>query len=313
MDLHALLLFLAKHAIAALMFATGLVTTTAIARHVRERWPLLLRALLVVWVVVPLATLAIVTVLRAPPIATIALLLVAICPGVPLVLRSTGKAEGSTETALMVLLATAITAPLLIPLWAAILARVTPYVFAVDAGVVLRVIVPVVLVPFLLGRIIQAISQPVAGVLAKVANALFIAGILVAVIGIVARARGLIVQTSLIAYVALAAVTLASAALGYLAGGPRREDRTALTYAAALGNPALALAIVSHTAPSAQALPVLGLLVLVRAIVLVPVGLWLRAPRSSSAADRAPQRRDDRQVAAPAIATRARTSHHARS
>ena len=313
MDLHALSLFLATHAIAALMFATGLVTTTAVVRHVRGRWPLLLRALLVVWVVVPLAALAIVTVLRAPPIATTALLLLAICPGVPLLVRSTSKAGGSTTTALMVLLATAITAPILIPLWATLLARLTPYTFAVDAGVVLRVLVPAVVVPFVLGRIIQAFSQQAAVVLAKIANVVFIAGILLAVIGIIANARELLVRTPLLAYVAVAAVTFASAVLGYLAGGPRPEDRTALTYAAALGNPALALAIVGHTAPSPRAMPVIGLLVLARAILLVPVGLWLRAPRSWSAADRAPQRRDARWTTTPTHATRARSSHHARS
>ncbi len=214
--IRALAGFLATAAIAASMLSTGLMTTRAVASQVREHIPLRLRALLAVWIVVPLLALAATVLFRTPPVATAGLLLIAICPGVPLLLRSTAKVHGSTTTALLVLLATAITAPALIPAWAAILARVTPYAFVVDARDVTEVLLPTVFIPFVVGRLIWVFSARPATFLAR-----FAAGLVVLVVAIVARSSGLITSTPVRAYAAVIALTLAAAAGGHVLGGAR--------------------------------------------------------------------------------------------
>jgi predicted Na+-dependent transporter len=287
--LEALIKFLAANAIAALMLSVGLRTDTAVVADLKQRWRLLLRALAVVWLGVPLLVLVAVWLFRVPPLGAATLVLMAICPGIPFVVKSTERASGSSRTALLVLLATAITAPVMVPLWAAVLARSSRFAFVVDAVTVLRVVLPSVILPFVIGRIINLVSERAAALLAKLATLVFVAGIAIAVAVLVAKAMPVLAASSPQVFVALVAATLAAAALGYAAGGPRAADRTALGYAAALGNPALALAIAARTVPTAEPLPLIAAYVVVRTLTLVPFGLWIRRRGSRGGATQAPR------------------------
>jgi BASS family bile acid:Na+ symporter len=274
--LHSLIELLGRHAITALVLSVGLATNTAVIADLARRGNLVLRALAVVWVGVPVFAIAAVALLRLPPLGALALVIVAICPGVPLVLKSASRAHGSRRTALLVLLATAITAPLMIPLWSAVLSRTTHYAVAIDPIEVVRVVVPSVIVPFVVGRLVRIAAPRVAEVLAKIANIVFLAGIAVLLVVAVSKALPVLAAASLRAVMATVLVTLAAFVVGYLAGQPRAEDRTALAYAAALGNPALALAVAAGSFPTSEPLPLIAAYVLVRAAVLIPLGLWLR-------------------------------------
>jgi len=290
--LQTLIKFLATNAISAFMLSVGLRTDTALVTDLKHRWSLLLRALAVVWLGVPLLVIVAVWLLRVPPLGTATLLLMAICPGVPLVVISTRRASGSSRTALLVLLATVITAPVMVPLWAAVIARISRFAFVVDAVTVLRVVIPGVILPFVIGRIINLVSQRAAVLLAKLAIIVFVAGIAPAIAVLVVKAIPVLVAGSLQVFVALVVVTLGAAVLGYAAGGPHAPDRTALGYAAALGNPALALAIAGRTVPTAEPLPLVAAYVLVRALTLVPFGLWTRRRGSRGGAPQVPHEID---------------------
>jgi BASS family bile acid:Na+ symporter len=291
--LHTLIRFVAANAISAFMLSVGLRTDTALVADLKHRWGLVLRALAVVWLGVPLLVIVAVWLLRVPPLGTATLLLMAICPGVPFVVISTKRASGSARTALLVLLATLITAPVMVPLWAAVIARSSRFVFVVDAMTVLRVIIPSVILPFAIGRIINRVSQRAAVTLAKLATIMFVAGIAIAVAVLVVKAIPVLAASSLQAFVAVVVVTLAAAALGYAAGGPHAPDRIALGYAAALGNPALALAIAARTVPTADPLPLVAAYVLVRILTLVPFGLWSQRRSSRGGATQGPRDLDE--------------------
>jgi len=292
--LQALIRFLAANAISAFMLSIGLRTDPAIVVDLKQQWRLVLRALAVVWLAVPVLVILAVRAFQVPPIGTTTLLLMALCPGIPLLVRSTERAGGSSRTALLVLLATVLTAPVMVPLWAEIHAQSSRVVFVVDPVTVLQVVLPSVILPYVMGQIIHLVSERAAVLLAKLATLVFVAGMAVVIVVLVIKAIPVLAVSSPQVFVAVIVSTLAAAALGYAVGGPRAPDRIALGYAAALGNPALALAIAARTAPAAEFLPLVAAYVVVRTLTLVPFGRWIqrRASREDGAWCRPPTVRE---------------------
>lgn len=272
---------LASQAIAALMLTAGLLTDRAVAADMRRQWKVLVAALVVLWVIEPLVVLGIVAWLGVSQRETALLLLMAISPGLPLVLQSVMKGHGSRQLALAILLVTALSAPLLVPAWAAIVNRTSDLPLHVSARDVLRVVVPSALLPFVIGRIVNYASPRIAHRAAKVTNVLFVVGIVILGIVVCAKSFHVFAAISWRAYLAIVLATIAALVIGFVAGGSDRENRVAVSYAAAFGNPALALAIAAASFPHREALPFIGVYVLVRLVALIPFNLWVR--RTSSA------------------------------
>ena len=267
---------LATHAIAMFMLSIGLRTDRdVIVLMWREHRGLVLRALLAVWLAVPLLSLAILHVLRPPPISAATLMVMAICPGVPLLVRKTDKAHGDRDTALIVLIATLATAIVLTPAWAIVLDRITPLELHIRMRDVLFVIVPTVLVPYVVGRIIRTMSPRVATVLASIANALFLAGLGVIAIVLVVKTGLGAREISLSGAAACILIGLGAAAIGYFATRSGFARQTSIAYAAAFGNPALALAVMSRSYP-AKAAPLIVLFLVLRTLAFVPFNIRLR-------------------------------------
>jgi BASS family bile acid:Na+ symporter len=267
--------FLATYAIAALMLATGLQTDRAIVRDLAARAGLLARALALVWIGVPALALIVVSLVRPGPLAALAIVVMAICPGVPLIVRRVRRVEGDPELSLAILIACALSAIVMVPVWVEILARVAPFDLAMDRTGVASVLLPNVLLPFAIGRAINHYAPRRARVLAKVALGGFFAGLVVVLAVLVPRAIPLLGRATADSIAALALVTLGAAALGYLAGGPRHDQRISFAYAAALGNPAMAIAVLAPTV-QARAVPLVIAYVLLRALALIPFTLWLK-------------------------------------
>jgi BASS family bile acid:Na+ symporter len=179
----------------------------------------------------------------------------------------------------------------MVPAWVGVLARFTPLQLAIAPRAVAAILIPTVLVPFALGRLVHELWPRIARPLAKAAKVVFFAGIAILFATILVESFPVLRRLTPRGLLAVASVTLGSAALGYLAGGPRRDQRIAVAYGAALGNPALALAVIATTARG-HALPLVGALVLLRAAVILPLGLWLgrRGRRRGEAARVEPDR-----------------------
>jgi len=267
--------FLAGHAVAALMLSVGLQTDRTIFHDLSTRWKVLARALAVVWIGVPLLALLAVTVFRPGVAGMATLLVVAICPGVPLVLRKSRKAHGDPDLSLLVLIATALTAIVMVPLWATVLARITPFELAISPIAVAGVLLPTVLIPFVIGRIVNRLSPRVAAPLARFFSIVFVVGIAIVIVPVLIKGIPILRQLTLRGLAAVVFVALGAATMGYLAGR-RREERISLGYAAALGNPALALAVAAYSFPNANALALVAAYVLLRVVALLPFQLWLK-------------------------------------
>ena len=275
--------------IPALMLSVGLRTDRTLLREAGARWRLLARALAVVWIGVPVVALVELAVFRPPPLGAEMLMLMAVCPGVPFVMWKTARIHpGDVTTSLLVLLATALTAPLLLPLWTVILRGISPFALTISPLDVLATLARQVFVPLAIGVVVRHVAPRPAATLAKVANALVIAGLAVAVVVLVAKAIPVVRAAAPRTMVAGAIMTIVAAVMGYLAGGPRLADRRALAYGAALGNPALALAVLAHTNPDLKAGRLLAAYIVVRALALVPFGVWVNRHRRGEAEPQAP-------------------------
>src|SRR5688572_17055364 len=97
---------LATHAIALLMLSVGL-RATPVVKTITRRWPVLVRALCVVWIAVPAFAALVIVIMRPSAVATTSLMVMAICPGVPLVVRRVKRERGDPDTTLLILIGTA--------------------------------------------------------------------------------------------------------------------------------------------------------------------------------------------------------------
>jgi len=265
------------------------ITPSALFRTLRERPSLVLRFLFVVWIAAPALAIGVTRVFHLHGAGGAAVLLMAICPGVPVVLWSTRSLSGATNTALVVLLASALTAPVFMPPLAKLISALHPAQFSVPSRRIVLTLLPTVFAPIALGLSVRALSPRLAGALARLTDVVARAGFAVVVVGVLVRGGPLLMSVPPRTFVAVVIVTLGEALLGYWAGGPDPGDRRATSMAAALGNPALALAVVAVSYPGYKAVTVVAAYVLIRAIALIPFKRWLK-PGPSPRAHRATAR-----------------------
>jgi BASS family bile acid:Na+ symporter len=275
----ALMKFLAWTATIAVMFGGALRLGPSSLRLVRERPMLFLRTLGAVAVVVPVVSIIVVLALDVRGLAATTLLLMAICPGMPLLLAATRSVEGAAGTAFVALLLTATIEPLLIPAWSRLLRFVHPGDLAIEPRYVLAVLVPTVFIPVAAGFALRRLAPRVAFTLARLCGAVAAVGIAMDVVVVLIQGAPILRHVPVRAYGAVVLVTLADALLGYWAGWPDREDQKAIAMVTALGNPALALAVIVQAFPDAQGAALVAAYLLVRSITLVPFEWWLRRLR----------------------------------
>jgi BASS family bile acid:Na+ symporter len=273
--------WLAAHAIALLMLGVGLSTDRAVIRDLHGRSRLLVRALVVVWIVVPLCALLVIYVVHPSRAGAGVLMVMAICPGVPLALGKSTRAHGDRRTSLLILISTALTAIIFTVVWGAVLTRSGALTVPVSVLDVARVVLPMVLVPFAIGRAIIVLAPRLAPALTRLSRLLFIAGAALLVIGAIRAGAPALRDLGARDIFAALLVPNAALAIGYLATPAPRSQRISVAYAAALGNPALAIAVITQAVPGTSVLQFSALIVafvLLRAIALLPAPvLWKRA------------------------------------
>jgi hypothetical protein len=81
------------------------------------------------------------------------------------------------------------------------------------------------------------------------------------------------------AFAAAALLTFADVTMGYWAGWPRTQDQKAIALASSLGNPALALALMSVSIPDVRAGALVAAYIVVRSITLAPIHWWFKRLR----------------------------------
>ena len=264
---------LAAVMLVSLTFGAGLQVDRENLKAAVKRVGLLGRALLANFVIVPILGVVIVKLFRLPvPIGT-GLLLMAIAPGVPLVLSQVRKRGGRLSLAVELAVLLPLLSIVTVPLTAAL---VLPSAITAELplGRFALTLVLFQLLPLILG-ILVAGWLPAAARLARPLNLVF----LVAAIALVALLSRAILHGIESVYgsrgmFAMLSLTLLSMAVGWLLGGPAREDRRILGIGTTLRNVGLASLIATTSLRSSEIAASVLIYLLIQFIVTTAFGVY---------------------------------------
>jgi BASS family bile acid:Na+ symporter len=270
--LASIAMFLVTHTMIALMLAIGLRTTPEALRATWAERALVWRALLVLELGVPLLAILTVRALPLPYVASEVIAIMAVCPGAPLIYyRLRDRA-----VVIVILAIVGVLAPITIPIWLAVLDRVLIPGHSVAEGAILRLTLLQQVLPLAIGVVIAATLPREAKVLSRIVWAMFFVGLVLALVIVLAKGFPVLLQARAISIAAVVVMTFGSAAMGHLAGRPRPDDERALGITAALGNPALGLAVMTASVPGFHGVALMCAYAIARAIALVPYTVLTR-------------------------------------
>jgi BASS family bile acid:Na+ symporter len=238
----------------ALLLAIGMDSRLADLRYLLARPGLLLRSLLAMYVLVPLAALGLIRLLDLPGPLNVALFVLAIAAGAPLLPRKLLRL-GHTEYVFGLVVLTSLGAVLTVPASVVLFAPMFEHAGVIGPSAVAGTLAQSFFGPLLLGIVIGWLVPRRAAWLSD--RILTIAGIALTMFALAL----LIVNVRLLVGVgaqALAVLTLMAGiavAIGYLCGGPHPDGRTILGVACATRHVGVAILVAaSLTEPRATAL-----------------------------------------------------------
>jgi bile acid:Na+ symporter, BASS family len=272
MDLKTIIVLALKASILLTVFSFGLQATKDDLLCVVRRPGHFVRALLALFVIMPVVAILLVKNFGLLPPVKIALVALAISPIPPLLPRKTGKAGGHPGFALGLMATAAVLAIFLIPLTMELLERVFGLALTMTAGAVAKLAFMTVLLPLLAGIAFRAVAPAVAEKIAKpigaVAGVLLALGALVILVAVLPGIKSLIGSGTVISMVVFVIVGLAA---GHFLGGPDPDKRTVLGLSTACRHPGIAFAIGVTNFPNERLVPAAVLLyLLVSAVVCIP-------------------------------------------
>jgi BASS family bile acid:Na+ symporter len=161
-----------------------------------------------------------------------------------------------------------------VPMWIWAINTVFPYHFQSSPGQVLMLLAKSVLLPLAIGLLVRRFLPRFAPGLARLAGMFYKVALVVAIPVLLYIGAPVVLHAPLLGLLTVLVLTVACALLGHWAGGPDPDDRRTLALLAALGNPALALAIAVNSYPDAKPGALVIAYVLLRALCLLPYTLW---------------------------------------
>ncbi|MBK6864216.1 MAG: hypothetical protein IPG91_11905 [Ideonella sp.] len=276
----AILLLLLKACVGLIIFAIGLDSTADDALFLVRRPGLLLRSLLAMYVLVPLAALALVGWMDLAPGVELGLLVLAASAGAPLLPRKLLRIGDGAYTFSLVLLSSLL-AIVVVPAWLALLGPFFRTPLELSAGDVAWLLAKSFLLPLAVG---MALRRAAPGFAARWATRLIgLAGMVLTACALLLLALHwdvLIVANYGGVFALMALVALALAA-GHLMGGPGADDRTALAVACASRHLGVAV-LVAASLPGPRTAAILAVYIVASAVVTLPYLRWRR--RVSAAA-----------------------------
>jgi bile acid:Na+ symporter, BASS family len=269
MNLQSLIPMILKVSIVLTVFSLGLKATFSDATYLFWHPAELGRVLLSMNVLMPLLAVALALTFNLHPAVKIALVTLSVSPASPLFPRKAIKQAGKSDYAIGLLVATAVMAIVVIPVTIEIFQRVGSVPLRMPASSVVKVVLATVLAPLLVGIALRAIvpilAERSARVLGLIGTVLLVLSVFPVLLGSIRTIFSLVGDGTLLSF---AAIALAGYALGYLLGGPERENRRILALATASRHPAIAVAIAHANFPQQKlAVPAIVLYLIVSAIV----------------------------------------------
>ena len=273
------LLVLLKVIVTVIIFGIGLDSTPRDAVRLFRHPALLLRSVLAMYVLVPLAALALVKLLPLSPGVEAGLLVLAVSAGAPLLPRKLlGIGDGAYIFSLVVV--SSVLAVILVPVWLEILVPLfprLPHLAPERAAIVLG---ESFFLPLLAGMAVRWLFPRFA---AWVGGRLVgLAGLFLALAALVLLAVNwhIVLEVQWQGVAALAVLILMALVIGHLVGGPKDEDRTALAVACATRHIGVAV-VVATSLPGVRVAVVISVYIAISVAITLPYTRWRRKVASA--------------------------------
>lgn len=271
--------FLLHNTMITLMLAIGLRTPTHVLDATWLQRDLVWKGLLVLLLGVPVLALITVTVLPLDRETTAFIALMAVCPGAPLIFRK----FRDRPIVVTIIAVVSLLVPLTVGIWLSVISRTLGVDLSVDSGTLAKVMVKQVL-PLGIGVLIASIWPIFADRLGRVVWWVFTAGFVLALGLVVYKGAPALLDIDVWTGIAVIVMVIGSIAMGHWAGHPDLEDSRMLATIAVLGNPAVAIAVLSSTFPGYRPRALFAGYLVLRALALLPYARWSKkhADRSNT-------------------------------
>ena len=268
------LLLLLKLSVGALILAIGMGSTFSDLTYLWKRPGLLLRSLLAMYVLVPLAAFLLVKFLPIAPGVKAALLVLAVSAGAPLLPKKLG-AFRSDAYVFSLVVTSSLLAIALVPAWVAVLGEHFEVATDLTPGTVAIAVAKAFLAPLAIGMAIRALWPKLGERFSD--KILTVAGLLLAACGLVLLVTHwqLFTQMGWVGVSAVIVLMLIALAIGHLLGGPSPDDRTALAIACATRHIGIAVLVATAFRGPRTAVLIAGYVVC-SALVSIPYLRWRR-------------------------------------
>jgi predicted Na+-dependent transporter len=268
------LLVLLKLFVTIIIFGIGLDSTPRDAVRLFRHPALLLRSLLAMYVLVPLAALALVKLLDLPAGVEAGLLVLAVSAGAPLLPRKLlGIGDGAYIFSLVVV--SSVLAVILVPLWLEVLIPLFPRLPHLAPHHAALVLGQSFFLPLLAGMFIRWIFPKFAAWTGGRVVGLGGLALTVTALALLAVNWHVALEVRWPGIAALTVLILISLVIGHLVGGPNEEDRTALAVACATRHIGVAV-VVATAMPGVRAAVVISVYIAVSVAVTLPYMRWRR-------------------------------------
>jgi bile acid:Na+ symporter, BASS family len=251
------------------VLALGLHAHPRDAAYLLLRPGLLLRSILSMNVIMVAFAALLVAVLRLQPFIEIAIVALALSPVPPFLPKSQTKAGGSTSYVVALLLGAAVGSIIIVPFGIHAIGRIYGLTTAVPLRTVVPIVAITVILPLVLGMIVNraepALAARLAGPVSKLGMALLVVAFLPLLIADLPLIVAVVGDGTL---AILALFTLVGVGVGHLLGGPDADDRSVLALATGTRHPGVALAIAAMTFPQVKAVAAVVFWHLVVAVIV---------------------------------------------
>jgi BASS family bile acid:Na+ symporter len=276
MDLASLVPIALKTSIVLTVFALGLEADTGGALGLLRRPAQLLRSLLAIDIVMPLAAVALVLAFDLDPAVKIALLALSLSPIPPVLPKKQFQAGGGVNYVFDLLVVAGVLAVAFVPFGLEIMQRVFSVSLQLPPARLANIVLVTILAPLLAGllvnRIVHAIAARIARPISLLATAMLLASALLIAVKAWPAMLSLLGNGTLLAFAAFVVIGLVA---GHLLGGPAAKDRTVLALATASRHPGIALAIASANFPEQKlVLPAVALYLAASTVLTIPYVKW---------------------------------------
>jgi len=274
----ATILLVLKLSIVSLIFAIGLGSTPADLTNLWRRPTQLLRSLLAMYVLVPVAALSAVRILPLGVAVETAMLVLAISAGAPMLPRKLMKI-GREGYVFSLVVTSSLLAVVAVPAWLAVIGPLFGRESTVEPRAVALVIAKAFLAPLLVGMLLRWPLSKVAERLSDWILGAAGAALTVAGLALLALHGNLLLEVGWIPLLSLVGMTVVALAIGHAVGGPDPGDRTALAVCCSTRHVGIAM-LAASTVPGPRVAVLVLAYVLASAVVSIPYLRWRRARAS---------------------------------